>query len=338
MLEDVEERLVFRTNVFFQHDLAGYKPSRGDLMYPEKLIHIESILMDINETRTESRNSIASLESQEVATINTNPLSSFRSYTGNSPADLHGMWYPTVKRTLVCLSRLYFCLDRQTFQTLAQEALAVCVQTIDTAAEQISTLKTVIDGKLFQIKHLLILREQIAPFQVDFTVKELTLDFSNVKNAAMGLINNRNKIFTFSSNNALLEFLLEGTPRVKEYLIDSRKEIDKHLKSACESFINHVTILLVGNVVKWLQKAEVLLKSKEMPIFEEHEFLKPQILAGILSTAQRNIKTKIPEIQTSMQLYLANRETEFILFRPIKVSAKTKKQTDLDFIFFCRIT
>lgn len=81
------------------------------------------------------------MESQEVANINSNPLGNLRSYTGNSPADLHGMWYPTVKRTLVCLSRLYFCLDRQTFQGLAQEALAICVQTIDTAANLISTRK-----------------------------------------------------------------------------------------------------------------------------------------------------------------------------------------------------
>lgn len=41
MLEDVEERLVFRTNVFLVHDLSAYKPSPGDLAYPEKLEQME---------------------------------------------------------------------------------------------------------------------------------------------------------------------------------------------------------------------------------------------------------------------------------------------------------
>jgi hypothetical protein len=37
---------------------------------------------------------------------------------------------------------------------------------VEAAAELISRQKTVVDGQLFHIKHLLILREQIAPFQV----------------------------------------------------------------------------------------------------------------------------------------------------------------------------
>lgn len=53
---------------------------------------------------------------------------------------------------------------------------------------------------------------------------------------------------------------------------------------------------------------------------KEQEFARPENLANVIVQSIRNIKAKIPEIQRSMKLYLANRETEFILFRPIKVS------------------
>jgi hypothetical protein len=38
----------------------------------------------------------------------------------DSPADLHGMWYPPLRRALLCLSKLYRSVDRSTFQGLSQ--------------------------------------------------------------------------------------------------------------------------------------------------------------------------------------------------------------------------
>ncbi|KAF5304531.1 hypothetical protein FQA39_LY09582 [Lamprigera yunnana] len=316
LLEDIEERLVYRTHVFFHNDLRSYQPSPGDLAYPEKLQHMENIAEELENHRK------LSMDSEEVARINGDHMSQFRSYTGNSPADLHGMWYPTVKRTLVCLSRLYCCLDREIFQGLAQEALSICVETIAKAEILISARKTPMDGRLFQIKHLLILREQIAPFQVDFTIKEVALDFSNIKAAAIGLINNRHKLFTFSNNNAFLEFLLEGTPTVKEYLIDSRKDIDKQLKAACEAFISNTTTLIISPILEWIRKAENFLQSDNSPeqLLYNQDFAKAVFVAKIITHSRKNIKAKIPKLQQCMQLYLANRETEFILFRPIKIN------------------
>ena len=37
LLEDTQERLVYRCNIYIQTNIAGYSPAAGDLAYPEKL-------------------------------------------------------------------------------------------------------------------------------------------------------------------------------------------------------------------------------------------------------------------------------------------------------------
>ena len=44
-----------------------------------------------------------------------------------------------------------------------------------------SSSQTDIDGYLFFIKHLLIVREQIAAFDVDFVITDVSLDFTKTK-------------------------------------------------------------------------------------------------------------------------------------------------------------
>jgi len=41
LLQDVQERLVFRAHCYLQSDILQYKPSAGDLAYPEKLEMME---------------------------------------------------------------------------------------------------------------------------------------------------------------------------------------------------------------------------------------------------------------------------------------------------------
>lgn len=77
LVHDVEERLVFRTNIFFQHDLLKYEPSPGDLAYPEKLREIEDITDNIYERRAESQVSTVSVD------LSANYTGQFRSYTGS---------------------------------------------------------------------------------------------------------------------------------------------------------------------------------------------------------------------------------------------------------------
>ena len=49
-------------------------------------------------------------------------------------------------------------------------------------------------------------------------------------------------------------------------------------------------------------------------------FASPEQLAQVISATYRNLKTRKPIVQKAMSLYLANKDTEYILFKPIKVS------------------
>jgi len=78
--------------------------------------------------------------------------------------------------------------------------------------------------------------------------------------AAFSLLHKRKRLFSLGTNNALLEFLLEGTPTVREQLVDSRKEVDKQLKASCEAFIQHTTKSLATPLLAFLDKVRVKLE------------------------------------------------------------------------------
>ena len=341
ILQDVQERLIFRTHIYIRTDISEYAPHPGDLSYPEKLQMMESIQETIMADEKKDRrdracsvSSSASMTSLEVANINraSSPYS--------SPVDLHGMWYPTVRRTLVCLSRLYRCLELEIFQGLSQEVLDACMDSLQNACTQITARKGLRNGQLFLIKHLLILREQITPFQVQLSVLEHSLDFSKLKNAALSLIplslsgklgNNQLTDLTLNiagsasaqGNSSVgmssVKSLLEGTtPQVKEHCRDSRREVDKQLKCACETFISASIAETVGPMKEVLDKIKIETSKQTPPKLSSLPWMSTKNLHDVVSDCQKKIKKELPVIQKMLHLYLCNKETEYILFKPIR--------------------
>lgn len=331
MLEDVQERLVYRTHIYIQTDITGYNPAPGDLAYPEKLEMMERIAQSLKEEQIKQMSQEPTFSDVQLEDSRRNSnagsagsVDSARLQTSISPADLHGMWYPTVRRTLVCLSKLYRCIDRAVFQGLSQEALSACIQSLLKASDIILKNKTQIDGQLFLIKHLLIMREQIAPFHTDFAIKEISLDLKKTRDAAFKILNPKAvpKFFHLNSHNAILEFLLEGTPEIKEHYIDSKKDVDRHLKFSCEQFIQQQTHIFVGSLEEFLTKVAAL---KTMAIqggptynLPQQPWAQPAKINDIVMATYRVMKSKLPSTLQSMSLYLANRDTEFILFKPVR--------------------
>lgn len=53
----------------------------------------------------------------------------------------------------------------------------------------------------------------------------------------------------------------QGTPEIKEHYIDSKKDVDRHLKFSCEQFIQQQTQIFVGNLEEFLTKVTVRAKA-----------------------------------------------------------------------------
>ncbi|XP_066915841.1 conserved oligomeric Golgi complex subunit 3-like [Clytia hemisphaerica] len=312
MLEDVQERLVYRTQTYISKDIAGYSPAPGDLAYPDKLM----MELGTNDVSIDSDDKSAISRKGATAVV-----------------DLQAMWYPTVRRTLVCLSKLYNSIGKPTFEGIAQEALSCCIVTLKYASNEITKKKGAINGHLFLIKHLLILREQISPFDVDFAIKEVSLDFTKLRSAAYGLFAKGSQILSLNSNNALLEFLLEGVPQMTEYYIDSKQEVDAELKTVCERFISETTDSFIAPLNALLDKIDTILKMAEQEgkngqqLLKQQPFAKADAVRKIVSETYMLLKSKLPSTLQSLALYLANKDTEYILFKPVTAKVlKTYKQ------------
>ena len=122
MLEDVQERLVYRTHIYIREEILNYNASPGDLSYPEKLEIMEKIALEQEQQRQMSMKRSESTSSGELSMSISSETNSLAGDLGNgstrpspshrlSPQDQHGMWFPTLRRTLICMSKLYRCLD-----------------------------------------------------------------------------------------------------------------------------------------------------------------------------------------------------------------------------------
>lgn len=295
ILADVHERLTFRARTHIRDEIANYFPSNEDLEYPEKL---EKTAGELSENTSVGMNQGAP-----------------------------NAWYPPLEKTLSYLSKLYRCLEPVVFTGLAQEAVEVCSTSIQNASKLIAKRSSPMDGQLFLIKHFLILREQIASFDVEFSATHKELDFSHVLEHLRRILRGQTSIFDWTKSTSLARTL---SPRVLESQIDAKKDLEKNLKATCEEFIMSVTKLVVDPMLSFVtkvtavkvasghqnQKLESIL---EKPL-RDQAFATPEKVVELVQKVNAAIQQQLPLVMEKMKLYLQNPTTRMILFNPIKVN------------------
>ncbi|XP_052181598.1 conserved oligomeric Golgi complex subunit 3 [Diospyros lotus] len=297
ILADVHERLTFRARTHIRDEIANYTPFDEDLDYPAKL-------KQSSETKS------------EITSASEDP-------------DVSQSWYPPLEKTLSCLSKLYRCLEPEVFTGLAQEAVEVCSTSIQKASKVIAKRSSPMDGQLFLIKHLLILREQIAPFDIEFAVTHKELDFSHLLDHLRRILRGQASLFDWSRSTSLARTL---SPRILESQIDAKKELEKSLKATCEEFIMSVTKLIVDPMLSFVTKVTAVkvalssgspnqkLESVMAKPLKDQAFATPDKVSELVQKVGVAIHQELPTVMEKLKLYLQNPSTRAILFKPIKTN------------------
>lgn len=222
LIADVQERLIYRAQLHIRESVQNYKHSEEDLDYPNKLMPHDSTLTSTSQSASTSTSLSPSIDSTSIS-LNSSPPTASVNASRSSREQLFASWHPALERTLMCLSKLYRCVEPSVFKYLAQESVSVCIQVLVDASKRITvahaaTDPSQCDGLLFLIKHLLILRDQLAPFaEIDWSIVQTDLDFSHMRDVLPNIFSSVGKWSSF------IEIVQSSAPRLRESKMDAKK-------------------------------------------------------------------------------------------------------------------
>ncbi|KAI3426341.1 hypothetical protein D9Q98_008714 [Chlorella vulgaris] len=342
-LADIQERLTFRAQAFVREEIAGFVPKAGDLDYPERLQSLALPPGPAAQAASEPGAGLAqedgggtAAQAADEPPVSSNGQAAAEAAAADgtaaggvgeagvdAAAEQYQSWYPPVQRTLSLLSKLYRGVDARIFNGLAHEAVLAATASVQDAARQILKSKGVMDSQLFAIKQLLALREQIAPFEADFAVVERDLDFTHMRDYLRRTLSGQLPLFSLRADSAMGQLLGKGVPRIAESQVDSKKELERALKSTCESYIMHVTKLTVEPLLSFITKVTAARVAAQQaggtakPL-REQAFAVPERVAELVGRVREALHTALPAAVAKMKLYLSNPSTHAILFKPVK--------------------
>lgn len=240
-LSEIQRRIVLRAQGVIINEIQGYKPTEVDLNYPGSLRKRQKSRPSVNLAMT----STAHLELEGNDTLGS-PIN------GDDRADMeslnsavvHERWYITLRVSISLLSKIYRLIQSSIFDDLAHEVVRSCIASLLHASNLIKR-RNPIDGHLFLLKHLLILKDQLAAFDNEFNDQNdsSALDLSTVTGAFWDLTNRASsELFSPSAlynlaSSTLFKLSAAGyLSRKVENMSDARDELDDQ------------TRLVIGNI------------------------------------------------------------------------------------------
>jgi conserved oligomeric Golgi complex subunit 3 len=302
VIQDAQERIIFCASSTLTKEVVKFKATPADLNYPDKLRKQEESIVpsDADDDAVE----------QQLQRV-------------------YESWFPPMRTVLKILSKIFRVVESRVFEDMALQSVRSCTKCLKEGSEYINAHKGEIHSDLFLVKHFLVLREQLSPFDIELRSVERQLDFSDAGKAVARFLANRNRrVFSMSTENALVTLLREGVS-VQEASVDSKRDLEDALRSACNDFIEHTARAVAADVLAAVDSFKVTEKLGNADSVLE-----------ILNKTADKLEGSLGEVTSQMSLYLDNASTQNILLKPVsrkitraleeirKVTGKTENGVD----------
>jgi hypothetical protein len=252
-VNDAKERLTYCAETKLRQEVQLFEPLPSHVAYPDILEAFE----EKKKQWQEDENEVDALTEGSNKTDNDN-RNHYNAQLSNQ--ELYQTWYPPMRQTLSLLSKLYGIVAPPVFEDFVRRGIESCVQTLRTGSEGVKRTHAVIHGDLFLVRHLLILREQLAPFDIKLQSIEKQLDFASTGLAFQELIAHQSRnLWRFDQQNGFLMFAKQGLPTMQELHTDAKKELDEALRKSCLAFKSSAVKMLLGPLDAFLAKVSAFL-------------------------------------------------------------------------------
>ncbi|KAJ4290845.1 Golgi transport complex subunit 3 [Kalmusia sp. IMI 367209] len=296
-LQDTQNRLVFLSLAILRDDIERYKPKPEDLDYPIKkkkqaLSGSKSNQPVLSGKKAPKSDLPPTPQMPKTPTVveDDDPDSKWSFNTEAAFKD----WYPTLRKAIWLLSKIYRLVHSSVFDDLAHRIVHSTTLSLRHASSLITKSSSPTDAALFLISHLLLLKQQIVAFDIEFVTPETDLqyDFSSITNTFWEL-RSRGNLF---NPRELVSLLI---PKVIENMLDAKAEVDTVLRQA----INDFTAQFVNRITEPVKS-----KDGKTPLK-----VPPTEAAPRTTKIRKNIEQETPFLRTKLEEYITDHRTREML-------------------------
>ena len=124
-----------------------------------------------------------------------------------------------------------------------------------------------------------------------------------------------------STENALITLLREGVS-VQESSVDSKRDLEDCLRSACNDFIEHTSGGLLGPIGGFVERCKDVTTAgstggARAGALAGAPFMDGPSVGGVFSGALEGLDGELDDVSAQMSLYLENAATQGILLKPV---------------------